>query len=49
MKVFSIEQFLDIFEVTFGWVQQQTHPKVRTKTVKKYLTDQSFHSEKKYY
>ena len=33
---------LAIFVITFGWVQQQTHPKVMTKMVKKCSTDQRF-------
>ena len=28
--LWSDEHFLAIFVITFGWVQQQTHPKVMT-------------------
>ena len=30
-SLISCENFLAIFVITFGWVQQQTHPKVMKK------------------
>ena len=42
MKLCSVEHVLNICVITFGWVQQQTHPKVMTKMVKKCSTDQRF-------
>ena len=42
MNLWSIDHFLNIFDITFGWVQQQTHPKVMTRMFKKCSTDQRF-------
>ena len=45
MNLWPVEHFYNIFVLTFGWVcycTQQTHPKVRTKLLKKCSTGQRF-------
>ena len=42
MNLWSVEHFLAIFVITFGWEQQQTQPKVMTKMFKECSTDQRF-------
>ena len=42
MNHWSVVLFLGIVVITFGWLQQQTHPKGMTEMVKKCSTDQSF-------
>ena len=42
MNLWSLDQFLTIFVIIFGWVCCCTHPEVMTKMVKKCSTDQRF-------
>ena len=42
MQLWPVEYFLAIFVISFGWVQQQTLPKLMTKMVKKFSTGPSY-------